>query len=280
MSPRKAAAAIRAGRVRRDAGDSGDAGAVRYRVGTAGWSLPRAHQDAFPAEGSHLERYAGRLPAAEINSSFYRPHRPATYERWAASVPDGFRFAVKVPRTITHERKLAEVDAPLDAFLAEAGALGDRLGCLLVQLPPSLRFDPAVAPRFFASLRARHPGAVALEPRHASWFEPGVEPLLVEHAIARVGADPARVPEAAGTGGWPQVAYVRLHGSPRIYWSDYDASYLDALAVRLRALGRSAREVWCIFDNTASGAATGNAVALLERLEAGDEPRPARARRR
>lgn len=254
--------------------------AVRYHIGTAGWSLPKEHQGAFPAVGTHLERYAGRLPAVEINSSFYRPHRPSTYERWAASVPAAFRFAVKVPRAITHERRLADAGEPLDAFLAQAGALGDRLGCLLVQLPPSLAFDDAVARAFFAALRARHRGAVALEPRHATWFAPGVEALLVEHDVARVGADPARVPEAAETGGAGEVAYVRLHGSPRIYYSDYDSAYLEALADRLRALARTAHDVWCIFDNTALGAAWGNALALLERLEGEPDvgPRSARVR--
>ena len=253
--------------------------ATRYHVGTAGWSLPREHQGAFPAEGTHLQRYAGRLPAVEINSSFYRPHRPTTYERWAASVPADFRFAVKVPRAITHEHRLADAGDLLDAFLAQAGALGDRLGCLLVQLPPSLAFDEAVALPFFASLRARHRGPVALEPRHATWFDAGVDALLVEHAVSRVGADPARVPEAAETGGWRDVAYVRLHGSPRIYYSQYDAAWLDALARRLRALGRTAHDVWCIFDNTALGAASGNALALLERLERLAEDRKARAAR-
>src|SRR5688572_17535989 len=78
----------------------------RYYIGCAGWSLPKKFADAFPAEGSHLVRYAARLPAVEINSSFYRPHRPTTYEKWAASVPTGFRFSVKVPKWITHERRL------------------------------------------------------------------------------------------------------------------------------------------------------------------------------
>jgi uncharacterized protein YecE (DUF72 family) len=249
--------------------------ATRYLVGTAGWALPREHRAAFPVEGTNLQRYAGRLPAAEINSSFYRPHRPAIYERWAASVPTDFRFAVKVPKAITHERRLVSAGAPLDDFLAQCGALGDRLGCLLVQLPPSLQFDAAIAGRFFTALRRRHVGPVALEPRHASWFAPRVDALLVKHQVSLAAADPARVPEAADTGGWPEVAYVRLHGSPRIYWSSYDDAYLDALARRLRALGERAREVWCIFDNTASGAAAGNALALLERLK----PTPAATRK-
>ena len=255
MTPRRAPAAI--------------------RVGTAGWSLPKEHRDTFADEGTHLERYASRLGAVEINSSFYRPHRPATYERWAGSVPPDFRFAVKIPRAITHEGRLVDAGEALDAFLAEATALGERLGCLLVQLPPSLQFDADVARAFFAALRDRFDGGVALEPRHATWFEPAAETMLVEHRVARVGADPARVPLAALTGGWRELAYVRLHGSPRIYYSNYDDAYLDALATRLDELARESREVWCIFDNTALGAATANALGLVDRLGAavGAEPR-------
>jgi uncharacterized protein YecE (DUF72 family) len=237
-------------------------------IGVAGWSLPKAEQGAFPAEGTHLQRYAARLSGVEINSSFYRPHRPTTYAKWAASVPPGFRFAVKVPRAITHERRLADAEDALDAFLGEATALGPALGCLLVQLPPSLAYDAATADAFLSALRERHDGAVALEPRHASWFTPQVARALVAHRVARVAADPARVPEAALPGGWEGLVYHRLHGSPRIYYSDYDAPYLEALADRLRADAARADAVWCIFDNTALGHATANALALLARLDA------------
>src|SRR5687768_16375503 len=113
---------------------------VAVRIGCAGWSLPRDSWPQFPETGTHLQRYAQRLNAVEINSSFYRPHQPATYERWAASVPAGFRFSVKVPKTITHESRLRSCDALLASFLAQATGLGDKLGCLLVQLPPSLAF--------------------------------------------------------------------------------------------------------------------------------------------
>ena len=81
------------------------------RIGTAGWTVPKAVAHAFPGEGGHLARYAGRLDAVEINSSFYRPHRPATYARWAECVPKDFRFAVKVPRLVTHELRNALHDA-------------------------------------------------------------------------------------------------------------------------------------------------------------------------
>ena len=242
-------------------------------VGTAGWSLPRPTRAAFPETGTLLQRYATVLPVAEINSSFYRPHRPATYERWAASVPETFRFSVKVPRTITHECRLVDVGDLLDEFLGEATALGDRLGCLLVQLPPSLAFDAKIAGAFLGALRQRHAGPVAIEPRHASWFTPSVEKLLVRRAVARVGADPARVPEAALTGGHRELAYLRLHGSPRIYYSNYEDAWLDALAERLDLLSRESGAVWCIFDNTVLGAAMANALGVVERLAAATSTR-------
>lgn len=238
------------------------------RVGTAGWSLPREEQARFPGAGSHLERYAARFGAAEINSSFHRAHRPSTYARWAASVPEPFRFSAKLPKTITHGLRLRDAESLLDAFLAEAAPLGERLGCLLVQLPPSLALEPAVAQGFFAALAERTAVPVVCEPRHESWFTAEADALLAGANVARVAADPARVPEAARPGGARALEYHRLHGSPRTYYSSYDAAYLDALAARLREGAAAGREVWCIFDNTAAGAAAGNALDLLARLGA------------
>lgn len=235
-------------------------------IGTAGWSIPKQHAAAFPEGGSHLERYARRLAAVEINSSFYRPHRPGTYARWAASVPPHFRFSVKLPREITHVRKLAAVTEPLDRFLSEAGALGDALGPLLVQLPPSLGFDEARAAGFFEALRARFDGGVACEPRHASWFTADVDQLMSHFRVARVAADPAPVPCAAVPGGWRGFVYHRLHGSPRTYYSAYSPEALDATARLVADAMAHVRESWCIFDNTALGEATHDALALLDRL--------------
>jgi uncharacterized protein YecE (DUF72 family) len=238
-----------------------------YRIGCAGWALPKPYQSAFPAEGTHLERYASRFTAVEINSSFYRPHAPETYARWAASVPPEFRFSVKVPRAITHDQRLVATDVLLGVFLSEATALGDKLGCLLVQLPPSLAYDAATAESFFIDVRAQFQGAVALEARHASWFTSEVEARLFAHRVGRVAADPAPVPVAAEPAGWPQVVYVRLHGAPRVYYSAYDEQYLDMLGERLRVAAAHAGDVWCIFDNTAGGAAVPNSLGLLARLQ-------------
>jgi len=232
-------------------------------VGCAGWSLPKAEQDAFPVEGAHLQRYAARFPAVEINSSFYRPHRPTTYARWAASVPEGFRFAVKAPKAITHQRRLVGAEDLLEEFLAQISALGEKLGCVLVQLPPSLAFDRSTVETFMEGFRARHTGAVVLEPRHDSWFTASVGALLEEHQVGRVAADPARVPAAGEPGGWPGTVYFRLHGSPRVYYSAYDTACLHSLATQLHAVAEGADNVWCIFDNTALGAATANSLELL-----------------
>lgn len=200
----------------------------------------------------------------EINSSFYRSHRPSTYERWAAITPASFRFAVKLPRSITHDARLVDAAPLARAFRDEVAALGEKLGPLLVQLPPSLAFDDAVAERFFGQLRDVWPGAIVCEPRHATWFGDEAERLLRTFHLGRVAADPARHPRAGAPGGWPGVAYWRLHGSPRMYYSAYDDAALRALAAELRA--SPANETWCVFDNTTSGAAAANALDLKARL--------------
>jgi uncharacterized protein YecE (DUF72 family) len=235
----------------------------RLRIGCAGWAIPKQHASSFPRSGSHLERYAQRFAAVEINSSFRRPHRRTTYERWSATVPGGFAFSVKVPKEITHSLRLAGADAALDAFLEQATGLGRRLGPLLVQLPPSLAFDPQSVSSFFAALRARFDGSVVCEPRHPDWFTAPAEALLMKFRISRVAADPAIMSGAAVPGGWDGLAYFRLHGSPRIYYSEYRSDQIEWLAQQLAGL-RSDRPVWCIFDNTAAGAATGDALALQQ----------------
>ena len=233
-------------------------------VGTAGWTIPRAHAALFPGDGPHLVRYAARLGIAEINTSFYRPHRASTYARWAASVPDGFRFSVKLPRTITHDARLIDTETLLQRFAVDIRALGDRLGPVLVQLPPKLAFIPEIAARFFTAARAALAGTIVCEPRHPTWFEQPASTLLAQHNIARVAADPACVPAAARPGGWSQFAYLRLHGSPDIYRSDYGPERLREWREVIDAV--SANESWCIFDNTTLGAAAMDAVTLANML--------------
>lgn len=238
-------------------------------IGCAGWSIPTAQAKAFEGEGSHLERYARIFSTAEINSSFYRPHQQKTYARWAASVPENFVFSVKVPKEITHERKLDDCEEPLRRFLNEAAGLGPKLAVLLIQLPPKLQLDTRAVADFFTLLRSLYSGLVACEPRHGSWFTAEGEALLQEFKVARVAADPAPRalagnPLVGQPGGWDGFRYYRLHGSPRIYYSPYTPAFLQDMA---RQLAGDMHPVWCIFDNTTLGAAIPNALDLMRMLE-------------
>jgi uncharacterized protein YecE (DUF72 family) len=201
----------------------------------------------------------------EINSSFYGSHQPQTYRRWARSVPEGFQFAVKVSREITHQRRLRNPEL-LNRFVAETQELGPKLGPWLLQLPSILSFTVVQAKAFFSGLRDRFAGAVVCEPRHASWFTEEVSDLLSKFSVARVAADPALSPAAARPGGWSGLAYYRLHGAPHRYYSSYATSWIKELSRQLARDARSGASVWCIFDNTARGAATGNALALMQEL--------------
>ena len=231
------------------------------RIGCAGWAIPREVATAFPEEGSHLERYARVFGGVEINSSFYRPHRAQTYARWAASVPDDFRFSVKLPRAISHDAALRDIAAPLAQFASEVSALGGKLGCVLLQLPPKFAFEAGVAAEFFDRSADTFGCMIACEARHPSWFAPEATALLTAHAITRVIADPAKGQPGAHE---PTTAdiYVRLHGSPRIYYSSYSDDYLEELHKDMAIHTAAGRDVWCIFDNTASGASVPNALAL------------------
>ncbi|WP_407543593.1 DUF72 domain-containing protein (plasmid) [Deinococcus radiomollis] len=233
-------------------------------IGCAGWNVASGQRSLFGSGESVLERYATRLNAVEINSSFYRPHRHSTYQRWADTVPDAFRFSVKLPKAITHVARLHECGHLLSTFLGEAGGLGHKLGCLLVQLPPSLVFAPVLAHTFFQTLQQITSVPVVCEPRHPSWFTPETNEVLGESRIGRVAADPVVTGGAALPGGFGAAAYYRWHGSPRIYASSYDEETLQGLARTLH--GRTAGEVWVIFDNTAFGAAVDNALTLRRLL--------------
>jgi uncharacterized protein YecE (DUF72 family) len=235
-------------------------------LGVAGWNIRKEHGECFEPTGTHLQRYASTFNSVEINSCFYRPHRVTTYERWAASVPDHFRFAVKLPKAITHKARFVDALPLVDVFLAEVGGLREKLGPILVQLPPSFAFENEVVVGFLSELRSRFAGQLVLEPRHETWFDDKVEKILVDLEIGRVAADPARVSSAALPGGFDRVVYYRLHGSPRIYYSAYPQEYLEEVSAALQSHAARGAAVWCILDNTALGAATKDALTVKSLL--------------
>ncbi|MCE2563162.1 DUF72 domain-containing protein [Komagataeibacter sp. FNDCF1] len=241
---------------------------MTIRIGVAGWSIPSALVGRFPSAGTHLERYGARFLAVEVNSSFYRPHRRTTYMRWAESVPPEFRFSVKLPKAITHERRLVGCRTLIERFAEETSGLGNRRGPILVQLPPSFAYPGDIAEQFFHDLQAMITGPVVLEPRHASWFLPAVDQMLQSRRISRVAADPAVPLPAARPGGWSGLAYFRLHGSPRIYESPYGQETIEAHAQAIAMLTARGTDVWTIFDNTTHGAAPLNAFELAQACHA------------
>ena len=233
-------------------------------IGTASWNLPKVYAENFPEDGTHLMRYSQNLNAVEINSSFYRDHKPATYKKWAESVPKDFRFSVKLSRLFTHTQALKVSSAELHAVLNGILELGNKLGVLLVQLPPSLGFDSKIAEDFFDKLRVVYGGPVAFEPRHKTWLTPPALELMRRFSLSKVVADPDPCPLPLEKNPLSQILYYRLHGSPEIYKSNYEMPELQKLQTQMQSLQEKTGALWCIFDNTTFGYATLNALQLKE----------------
>jgi uncharacterized protein YecE (DUF72 family) len=242
-----------------------------FYVGTAAWSIPKDSQNLFPESGSHLVRYAQKLKAVEINTSFYRDHKAVTYERWAETVPADFRFSVKLSKVFTHEMKLEVETDVLEENLNPILKLGEKLGCLLVQIPPKLAFRLQLAEEFFSNLRQCYEGPIAFEPRHETWATRGAERVLEKFRISQVIADPEPFPEAQSQQRhFSGISYYRLHGSPEIYKSAYDSARLKLFKEQMQGDSqRGIQHCWCIFDNTTFGYATLNALELQQELRSG-----------
>jgi uncharacterized protein YecE (DUF72 family) len=243
---------------------------VSLKVGTAGWTISAKARQDFPDAGSSLERYSSVFPVVEINSSFHRPHRISTWERWRDSTPNDFRFSVKIPKEISHQRKLISCEEPLAVFLEQVTRLGEKLAVLLIQLPPKLEFNADIVGSFLTSLLTKTGVRAVCEPRNETWFTKEADILLKDFMVARVAADPAPSPGAAVPGGWLGMSYWRLHGSPHMYRSSY-ADRMEHYAKALIGSAAMSRDVWCIFDNTASSAAIDDALLLRELVERGAE---------
>jgi len=224
-------------------------------IGTAAWSIPKKVADQFAQEGSGLTRYASVFDGVEVNSTFYRRHRKSTFAKWAESVPDSFRFSVKIAKEITHTRAMKDIAEPFDEFLADIAPLGAKRGPLLCQLPPSLAFDSQKLDRASKTMRDADTGPIVIEVRHKSWASTEALDMLKSYAIERVLADPTPLWPAEDFDAPPK--YLRLHGAPKVYYSGYTDEQLRSFSKIL------APDSWCVFDNTASGAAIEDALSML-----------------
>jgi uncharacterized protein YecE (DUF72 family) len=201
---------------------------MRMLAGTSGYSykewLGHFYPEKLPASAM-LRHYAERLPTVEINNTFYRMPAEALLEHWAQEVPEGFSFTLKAPRRITHIKRLKDAGSAVGELMRRAAVLGDRLGMLLFQLPPTLRKD---LPRLRDFLGALPPGRrVAVEFRHASWQDDEVYETLRAHGAALCVAE-------SDEGGTPFVC-TSDHAYLRLRRTRYDESDLRAWADRIAA---------------------------------------------
>jgi len=229
---------------------------MRLSVGTSGFSYAAWKGPFYPADlpaSDMLAYYAGRLPSVEINNTFYRLPRRSVLEGWAAQVPESFRFAIKASRRITHLKRLADVGDETRYLLDVTRALGDRLGVLLFQLPPNLKFDLERFDRFLELLPAGT--RAAFEMRHASWADQGVLDRLRARACAWVVTESEAVgaPDFLLTAPW---SYLRLRRP------SYAREDLAAWATRLTT--RDLDEAFVFFKHEDEGVGPRLAAEFLE----------------
>ena len=242
-------------------------------IGTSGWQY-RDWRGRFYPEGTPqrrwLEHYASVFATVEVNNAFYRLPERDTFLQWRERTPADFCVAVKLSRYLTHIKRLKEPAEPVSRFLSRAEGLGDRLGPVLLQLPPTLRADP---PLLDATL-ACFPGSVrvAVEPRHESWWVPEVRSVLERRGAALSWADRLGRPVTPlwRTAGW---GYLRLHegrSTPRpSYGRTALASWLDRIT---SAFDPSREPVYVYFNNDPGGAAVRDAATFAARAARRDLP--------
>lgn len=235
----------------------------RAYIGTSGWNYPswRGSFYAGRPQRDWLRYCADRFTAIEINATFYRLQRRSTFEGWRAQTPDGFRFAIKGNRYLTHNKRLVAPEESIHLERERATGLGDKLAVVLWQLPAHVHKNVERLQNFADALRGWPETRHALEFRHRSWFDDDVAACLQRHGIAACLSDAADWPmwEALTS----DLVYVRLHGHTRTYASSYSRTSLERWAVRARRWLADGRDVHVYFDNDREGAAPRNALSLL-----------------
>ncbi len=239
------------------------------RVGTSGWQYNDWAGAFYPddcAKRRWFEYYATRFPTVEINATFYRLPRQATVQRWHDRAPDGFRFAVKGSRYLTHQKKLADPQGPVETVRQSLAPLKTYHGVWLWQLPPNLHRDVDRLEAFLSALPGSHRHAV--EFRHRSWYAGEVEQALRSHGVAWVWLSDRQMPDAHPV--TADFVYLRLHGlaedEGQRYRHDYSSDELEPWAECLRSAGADGLDAWVYFNNDHQANAPRNAEALIELL--------------
>lgn len=249
---------------------------ARFWIGTSGWHYEHWRGVFYPddlAKRRWLSFYMERFPTVELNNSFYRQPKDTTWDGWRKAAPEGFRFAVKANRFLTHVKRLSDCADPLGRFLKGAERLREALGPILYQLPPGFhRTDENVGrlDEFLELLPGRH--SHVFEFRHDSWFREETMSQLRRHKAALCSYDmPGMDCPLEATA---PIGYMRFHGTGERYSGNYTDKMLEEWARRLDDLGRDLDELYVYFNNDAQGFAVANAEKLAELLDA---PLPAPA---
>lgn len=232
-------------------------------IGTSGWNYDHWKGTFYPdtlPKSRWLEFYAQIFSTIEVNATFYRQVSQSTFERWRDKTPGGFIWAVKANRFITHIRRLQNVEDSLEKFFSQISVLGEKLGPVLFQLPPSLAFEPHAAEGFFSLLPIGR--RYTIEARHESWTGSDVLSLLKKYGIAWCISDTAgRFPYLEAI--TADFVYIRLHGSRKLYASLYTEEELEIWAKKIKSWKIDA---YAYFDNDFMGYAPKNAFRLRELL--------------
>lgn len=255
----------------------------RIFIGTSGWMYKDWGALFYPAgmKKGHLSYLAEEFSTVEINSSFYHLPRASTFQKWRAEVPDNFVFSVKLSRFITHRKKLAGVREPLERFLKRAIRLEGKLGPVLIQLPPFLKYDKALLDSFVESLaavRARTDPMIrfALEPRHVSWMDDSSAAHL-RSRLRQIGRSCLVFPHSAKIPSFPpsdenviaDFVYVRFHGPSEWAASRYGARRLRPWAERIAAWSARSIDSYVYFNNDIHGHAVVDARTLKRQVGIG-----------
>jgi uncharacterized protein YecE (DUF72 family) len=238
-------------------------------VGTSGWHYKSWHGPFYPQSlkiKDFLIHYAGCFDTAEINNSFYRLPTEQAVKVWRESVPEGFLFAWKVSRFITHMKKLKGIEESIDLVFGRMAGLGDAFGPVLFQLPPMLRANEENLERLARCLSlVPKDRRIAFEFRHPSWYDEQTFRILRDHNAALCLSDHADAPAP-----WLTTAdyvYVRAHGTNGRYAGSYSEEALGGWASQIAEWRRNGRDVYVYFDNDIKSAAPGDAQTLLKLLE-------------
>ncbi len=244
---------------------------TQWFIGTSGWSYKNWDKKFYPPDlkaENKIAHYSKHFNATEVNASFYQNLDPETYQNWRQLVPADFSFTVKLNRYMTQMKKLKVDDQTkerLDQFFEGVKNLGDKLGCILIQLPPSLKKDPEKLGNFMEVLPGEY--QYALEFRNNSWFDKETENLLKSFNAAFVISDSPKWPCHITT--TADFIYVRFHGKEKLFISQYKEEDLESWAKTLYQFKESNKTGYCFFNNTDHGYAIGNAKKIRELLEKG-----------